>query len=259
MLQKNTKFNIIFTLGGQEELIEEHSSEEEESEIDEEEIKKTPKWKRGDNVQVKKPDWEDWYKGTIITVHKNGTYKVKFDDLDAWDKIKEKYIKNVDEDGEVLEEVKLLIKEKKKGKSHLMKKFQQMADTLQKRSESGKKQSDKYIKSENCKDFRKLLKEKTIQNDFRYFKNLTREKQEKIIEELRKIREYTQTDKPYRLTIIESEIPIQYKSTALRKLESLTYMDPGSGEYYKLKLWVDTFMSIPFGKYHKLPVTINSG
>ena len=36
-------------------------------------------------------------------------------------------------------------------------------------------------------------------------------------------------------------------------------MDPGSGEYYKLKLWVDTFMSIPFGKYHKLPVTINSG
>ena len=60
-----------------------------------------------------------------------------------------------------------------------MKKFKQMADTLQKRSESGKKQSDKNIKSENCKDFRKLLKEKTIQNDFRYFKKLTREKQEK--------------------------------------------------------------------------------
>jgi ATP-dependent Lon protease len=258
MLQKNTKFNIIFTLGGQEELTEEHSSEEE-SEIDEDEIKKAPKWKRGDNVQVKKSDWEDWYKGTIITVHKNGTYKVKFDDLDAWDKIKEKYIKNIDEEEKILEEVQLLIKEKKKGKSHLMKKFKQMADTLQKRSESGKKQSDKNMKSENCKDFRTLLKEKTIQNDFRYFKNLTREKQEKIIEELRKIREYTQTDKPYRLTIIESEIPIQYKSTALRKLESLTYMDPGSGEYYKLKLWVDTFMRIPFGKYHKLPVTIDSG
>ena len=25
-------------------------------------------------------------------------------------------------------------------------------------------------------------------------------------------------------------------------------MDPGSGEYYKIKQWVDAFMSIPFGK-----------
>ena len=74
-----------------------------------------------------------------------------------------------------------------------------------------------------------------------------------------KIQNYTKTDKPYRLSIIESDIPVQYKSSALRKLNSLSYMDPGSGEYYKLKLWVDTFMRIPFSKYNNLPLTIDSG
>ena len=35
-------------------------------------------------------------------------------------------------------------------------------------------------------------------------------------------------------------------------------MDPGSGEYYKIKQWVDTFMRIPFGKYNSLPVSIEN-
>ena len=254
ILQKNQKFNIIFTLGGQEESVEEEYSSEEEP------TEETPKWKRGDNVSVKKPDWEDWFEGTIIKVNENGTYKVRLNDNDSWDKIKSKYIKDIyNNEKNVLEEVKLLVKEKRKGKKKLMKKFQQMADALQKKNEKGKKQAEKNMKSENLNDFKKLLKENTTQNDFRYFRNLSQEKQENIIDELKKIKNYTKTDKPYRLTIIESEIPIQYKSTALRKLESLTYMDPGSGEYYKLKLWVDTFMSIPFGKYHKLPITIDSG
>ena len=34
----------------------------------------------------------------------------------------------------------------------------------------------------------------------------------------------------------------------------LEFMDPGSGEYYKIKNWVDTFMRIPFGKHQNLPI-----
>jgi ATP-dependent Lon protease len=34
-------------------------------------------------------------------------------------------------------------------------------------------------------------------------------------------------------------------------------MEPGSGEYNKIKNWVDTFMRIPFGKYKHLPVSLN--
>ena len=31
----------------------------------------------------------------------------------------------------------------------------------------------------------------------------------------------------------------------------------GSGEYYKIKQWVDTFMRIPFNKYSNLPVSMS--
>jgi ATP-dependent Lon protease len=36
-------------------------------------------------------------------------------------------------------------------------------------------------------------------------------------------------------------------------------MEPGSGEFYKIKNWVDTFMRIPFGKYNNLPISIDDG
>ena len=62
-------------------------------------------------------------------------------------------------------------------------------------------------------------------------------------------------DKPYRLKLIESSIPVIYKSTALKKINQLRNMDPTSGEYSKLKNWIDMFMNIPFEYFSKLDVT----
>ena len=36
-------------------------------------------------------------------------------------------------------------------------------------------------------------------------------------------------------------------------------MDSSTGEYYKIKQWVDTFMQILFGKYKTLPMNMNDG
>ena len=261
----NAKLNIIFTVGGQammgEEMDESDYDAEDEDEEEEEETKNQEKWKRGDIVEVKLSDWDEYWQGTIVKVNDNGTYKVKLKDEGNWDKIKPKYIRSITKEAETtLDEVKLLIKEKKKGGNKaLLEKFNQMAKSLQKKRSKEKKISETDLKNENLKDFRKLLKEKNIQNDFTFFKGLKFSEQEKILEKLKEIQNYTKTDKPYRLSIIESDIPVQYKSSALRKLNSLSYMDPGSGEYYKLKLWVDTFMRIPFSKYNNLPLTIDSG
>ena len=57
--------------------------------------------------------------------------------------------------------------------------------------------------------------------------------------------------------LLEADIPVKYKANALKKIESLMWMDPGSGEYYKIKQWVDTFMRIPFNKYSNLPVSMS--
>jgi ATP-dependent Lon protease len=45
----------------------------------------------------------------------------------------------------------------------------------------------------------------------------------------------------------------------MKKLNQLRYMEPGSGEYYKIKNWVDTFMEIPFGIRRDLPLTLSDG
>ena len=74
--------------------------------------------------------------------------------------------------------------------------------------------------------------------------------QKKIIKRLKEVNQVIcNVDKPYRLQLLDSDMPSCYQSTALKKNKcTLNYMDPGSGEYYKIKQWVDTFMSIPFGK-----------
>lgn len=63
-------------------------------------------------------------------------------------------------------------------------------------------------------------------------------------------------DKPYRLQLLDAEIPPEFKAVAYKKVNTLKYMEPGGGEYYKIKQWVDTFMQIPFGRYKHLPVTL---
>jgi ATP-dependent Lon protease len=96
-------------------------------------------------------------------------------------------------------------------------------------------------------------------NDFEFFEKLEIDQQKKIIKELKEINKITRVEKPYRLTLLEANIPLIFKSAALKKISTLRYMEPGSGEFYKIKNWVDTFMRIPFGKFNNLPLSIDDG
>jgi ATP-dependent Lon protease len=107
--------------------------------------------------------------------------------------------------------------------------------------------------------FRKIVKDKNTTNDFSFYEKLEIEEQKKIIKEVREINKITRIEKPYRMTLLESEIPVQFKAAAMKKINSLRYMEPGSGEFYKIKNWVDTFMRIPFGKHEGLPISIEDG
>ena len=83
--------------------------------------------------------------------------------------------------------------------------------------------------------------------------------QKTILRNLIEMNKNTEIDMPYRLKLIKSNIEPSIKSVAIKKVKMLNMMDPGSGEYYKNKLWVDTFMSIPFGIHNKLPVKYDDG
>jgi ATP-dependent Lon protease len=118
----------------------------------------------------------------------------------------------------------------------------------------------KKEKGKNAKNFKNLLREKNVMNDVQYFHDkLTTIQQTSVIRQLKEIQLHSEVDKPYRLSLIESEIPITYKACALKKITTLQYMDPGASEFYKIKNWVDTFMQIPFGKNKMLPLTIADG
>ena len=115
-------------------------------------------------------------------------------------------------------------------------------------------------KRKNSKKFRKLLRRKSSTNDLEYFKkNLSIKEQRALIDELKEVAKVTAIEKPYKLTLLESDIPRDMKAVALRKVGMLQYMEPGCGEYCKLKNWVDAFMQIPFNKNKNLPITIADG
>ena len=114
---------------------------------------------------------------------------------------------------------------------------------------------EKKTSEKHGRIFSKLIKEKSHMNDMKMFKKYPVKQQYEIIKKLREINELSIVDKPYRLKLIESSIPVIYKSTALKKINQLRNMDPASGEYSKLKNWIDMFMNIPFEYFSKLDVT----
>ena len=235
-------------------------------------------FKKGDKVKVKLKDWDKYYKGEIIKVNKPGsrnlrkkktmgkkskTYNIKLNNKEYEDihYVLPKYIKMVEsvDHGEALKELEELMKLKKtKGSEAMMKKFNQLSKVYEKKVDREKKEKEAKEKSKNLKNFKKALRGKDTVNDFKYFKDMPIENQIKLIKDLKKMNEFSIVEKPYRIQLIESEIPVVYKVNAMKKINSLRWMDPGSGEYYKIKQWVDTFMTIPFNKYSSLPVSIDN-
>jgi ATP-dependent Lon protease len=118
-----------------------------------------------------------------------------------------------------------------------------------------KEKKEKKTCEKHTRIFSKLIKEKSHMNDMKMYKKYPMKQQYDIIKKLREINELSIVDKPYRLKLIESTIPVIYKSTALKKINQLRHMDPTSGEYSKLKNWIDMFMNIPFEYYSTLDVT----
>jgi len=122
----------------------------------------------------------------------------------------------------------------------------------------------KKARNTNTKEYYKLVNgdddEKQNNGELSYFKKKCSHKEQlKIMRDLKEINSFTNVDKPYRLSLLESNIPAKYKAVVLQKLKILRSMEPGDSEYFKLKNWVDGFMRVPFGKYKELTVNLNDG
>ena len=232
------------------------------------------KYEKDNKILYKKKGWKEFKSGVVTKVNRNKirskvTYDIKLDKKfkgkSIYKKIPSTRLKKPEKDGKndddiLLDELKELIKTKEgKGKEAMEKKFNQLVKAKEKKDAAKQKKQEKKQKDKNFMKLRKMMRHRHVNNDFKYFKDMNLDNQEKILTKLQAVNDFSKVDKPYKIQLLDSDIPVEFKADALKKINTLDYMDPGSGEYYKIKNWVDTFMRIPFGKHENLPVSIADG
>jgi ATP-dependent Lon protease len=242
------KVNIIFTIGGNED--EWDSEDEYDSDYEDYEDSDDVTEDEDEEVSTDESDEEDDEEEEVKPKSKKSSKKEKTSE--------EKPLVVKDEkSNEMLAQLKKMLESNPNDKS-IQKCIDVYEEDLKAQQEKVEKKQKKQ-KAKNVRIFRKIMKDKNTMNDFAFYEKLELDHQKKIIKELREINKITRIEKPYRMTLLESEIPVEFKSAAMKKINSLRYMEPGSGEFYKSKNWVDTFMRIPFNKFQGLPITIDDG
>ena len=123
------------------------------------------------------------------------------------------------------------------------------------------KKLTRKARHENTNAYYKLVNSERRQtNEIDYFKHrLSNKEQQDIMADLKDINRHIYADKPYRLALLQSNIPAKFKTVAMQKLNTLKSMEPGDHEYYKIKNWVDAFMRIPFGVYRSIHIKRSDG
>jgi ATP-dependent Lon protease len=235
----SNKYNIIFTIGGTEdedewETADEDSEEDEETEDEDESVSSE------EDSEDEKP------------IEKNK--KNENDKTDSKDSKKSDFITNNNEFLSQLTEI-----QKTQTNNKTIQKCIEICEEEIQKNKKIKDKKDKKHKDKNSRIFKKIIRDKNTTNDFSFFSKMEIEEQKKIIKELREINKLVRIEKPYRMTLLESTIPIALKAAAMKKINSLRYIEPGAGEFYKIKNWVDTFMRMPFDKYLTLPICIEDG
>lgn len=134
-----------------------------------------------------------------------------------------------------------------------LKKF---ADRQRELIEKYTKKSEKKDKKKNMKEFKSLINTRRENNEAVYFSNLSLKEQMVILEKIKDTNKYTKIDKPYRFKLLEMDIPEPIKSIALRKMSAFQKMEPGGGEYSKLKQWIEGFMRIPFNTFRNFELSL---
>ena len=247
--KKNNKFNIIFTIGG--------TGEEEEWETDDED----DDWEEDDTSDYEDTENEDDDVSSSSSEeeeeprprNKTRTREKEKEKEEKEEKEKEEKIIT----DPLLVQLKELYEKNKQSKT-----MQKCIDICEKDLITNKKKQEKKQKKQKLKNgriFKKIIRDKNTMNDFSFFQKMETDDQKKVIKELREINKIIRVEKPYRLTLLESNMPTLFKATAMKKISTLRYMEPGSGEFYKIKNWVDTFMRMPFNKFLTLPINISDG
>jgi ATP-dependent Lon protease len=115
--------------------------------------------------------------------------------------------------------------------------------------------------SDIVKKFVKLVTEPVndggIDDQIDEFKRLSVEKQAELINVLE--RKTTTEQQSLMFKILSMKMPPETQAMVLSKYNSLQTMDPGAGEYFKHRAWLEKMTSLPLGIYKEIPVKVGDG
>jgi len=254
----DNKINIVFTIGGDEdEWDDEYNDDEEDDEEDDEYNSDDEKMFMKENYteieMPKKLEEEPKTKKSKSKKEKKESKKSKKDDKQETD---EENGANVESEYLELQELKKVLTEKlhkKPNSKILLNAIEECKDAIHTIIKDARKK--------NTKNYHKLVtSDRKKTNEMDYFKKkMSNKEQLQVMKDLKEINSHINIEKPYRLSLLESKIPSNFKAIALQKLNVLRSMEPGDSEYHKIKTWVDTFMKIPFGVHKALSIKMDDG
>jgi hypothetical protein len=103
------------------------------------------------------------------------------------------------------------------------------------------------------------IEDNTIDTQIDQFKELKPEKQEELLKALEKRPTITDTGVNLMLRILTLKLSPDVQALILAKYNSLQSLDPSTGEYFKLRNWLDKAVAVPFGHYKEIPVKMEDG
>ncbi len=105
----------------------------------------------------------------------------------------------------------------------------------------------------------KPIEDNDIDSQIDQFKALEPEKRRELLKALEERPTVTDSSMSLMFRILTMKLPKDTQAMVLAKYQSLQSMDPSTGEYFKLRNWLDKLCSVPFGMYKEMPVRIEEG
>ena len=117
--------------------------------------------------------------------------------------------------------------------------------------------------SEDVKRFVKLVtkpvEQETIDDQIDQFKSMEASRQKVLLDALEKRSDYVKKEQPLMFRLLQMDLKAETMALVMQKYNAMNGMDPSSGEYYKLRSWMEKLVSIPLGVYKEMPVRLDEG
>ena len=117
--------------------------------------------------------------------------------------------------------------------------------------------------SDDVKKFVKLvtkpMEEETIDDQIDQFKAMETPKRKLLLDALEKRDDYAKKEQPLMFRLLQMKLSPDTMALVMNKYHAMNSMDPSSGEYYKLRSWMEKLVSMPLGIYKEMPVKIEDG